>query len=338
MLIKTDFSLEHYNTFGVNCLANQFCVIKSLNEIQELFESKNLKGKKLLILGEGSNILFTKHYEGLVLYNQIIGKKVIKEDNDSVYLSVKGGENWSELVEYTIEKGWSGLENLSLIPGTVGAAPVQNIGAYGAELRDVLVEVEAFDMEDGKFRIFSNEDCAFGYRDSVFKSKFRGRYFITTVFLKLSKKPMLNISYTPLQKRFGDRNFKELSIKEVSEAVKEIRRSKLPDPKEIGNAGSFFKNPLVSFSKVKELVADYPEIPFYKVDDETYKVAAGWLIEKTGWKGKRVGEAGVHVKQALVLVNYGKATGTQIYNLSEEVRNSVISKFGIELEREVTVI
>jgi len=337
MLIRTDFNLKPFNTFGLNCLAKQLCVVNSADILEELFRGGILQENSLLILGEGSNLLFTKNFEGLVLLNQIFGKEIINEDDDYIYLKVKGGENWSSFVDYTVNESWGGIENLSLIPGTVGAAPVQNIGAYGAELRDVLEEVEAFDLENGELKIFSNTECAFDYRDSIFKSGFKGRYFITSVLLKLHKKPLLNISYASLKKKFEGRNADEINIKEVSDAVKEIRRSKLPDPKQLGNAGSFFKNPIVPFYKVQELAASYPEIPFYKVDEENYKIAAGWLIEKAGWKGKRIGDAGVNEKQALVLVNYGEATGEEIYKLSQKICESVYLKFKINLLPEVNI-
>jgi len=338
MLIKTDFCLQPFNTFHVKVFARRLSIIGFPVDLEELYEEGALKENNILILGEGSNILFTKHYEGLVLLNQIRRMEVKTENEDWVYLKVNSGENWPALVDYTVDQGWGGLENLSLIPGTVGAAPVQNIGAYGVELKDILVDVEAFDFKTGKTEVFSNAECGFGYRNSIFKTKYKGRYFILSVLLKLSKKPNLNLEYAPLKKKFENRDPGSISVKQVSDAVKEIRLSKLPDPAKLGNAGSFFKNPLVSFAKIEELVAEYPEIPFYKVDEENYKVAAGWLIEKAGWKGKRIGDAGVHKKQALVLVNYGSVTGEEIFKLSQQVQSSVNSKFGVDLECEVTVI
>lgn len=338
MLIKTDFCLKPFNTFGISLFARQLCVIGFPTDLEELYEEGKLNDEPILILGEGSNILFTKHYEGLVLLNQFRRMEVMQEDDHWVYLKVNGGENWSALVDYTINQGWGGLENLSLIPGTVGAAPVQNIGAYGVELKDVLVKVEAFDLKMGVSIIFSKEECAFDYRSSIFKTKFKGRFFILSITLKLSKQPKLNLSYVPLKKVFENRDPQSIQLQEVSNVVKEIRRSKLPDPDKLGNAGSFFKNPIVPFAKIKDLIADYPGMPFYKIDAQNYKVAAGWLIEKAGWKGKRIGDAGVHEKQALVLVNYGKATGEEIFKLSEKIQESVRAKFGIAIEREVTVL
>ncbi len=337
MLIKTDFCLQPFNTFHIKVFARSLSIIGFPADLEELYEEGALNEKSILILGEGSNILFTKHYEGLILLNQIRRMEVKTEDEDWVYLKVNSGENWPALVDYTVDQGWGGLENLSLIPGTVGAAPVQNIGAYGAELKDVLESVEVFNMQTGKTEVFSKAECGFGYRDSIFKTKYKGRYFILSVLLKLSKNPNLNLEYAPLKKKFENRDPGLISVKEVSDAVKEIRLSKLPDPAKLGNAGSFFKNPVVSFAKIEELAAEYPETPFYKVDEENYKVAAGWLIEKAGWKGKRIGDAGVHEKQALVLVNYGSVTGEEIFKLSQKIQSSVNSKFGVELECEVTV-
>lgn len=338
MLIKTDFCLKPFNTFGIRVFARQLCVVGLPTDLVELHSEGYLNNNSILILGEGSNILFTKHYEGLVLLNQLRKIEVVEEDEHWIYLKVKGGENWSALVDYTVNQGWGGLENMSLIPGTVGAAPVQNIGAYGVELHNVLVEVEAFDMQKGNTVIFSNQECGFGYRSSIFKTKFKGRFFILSVILKLSKQPKLKLDYAPLKKTFEKRDIETVQLGEVSKAVKEIRRSKLPDPEKLGNAGSFFKNPVVTFSKIEKLVARCPEMPFFIVDELNYKIAAGWLIEKAGWKGKRVGDAGVHKDQALVLVNYGVATGEEIFNLSEKILKSVYQEFGIELEREVTVL
>lgn len=337
MKIRTNHSLEPFNTFHVEAIALQFVEINKLNDLEEMFEQDMLKSDEIFILGAGSNILFTKNCDGLVLFNQLKGIEKNLEDEDHIVLSVRGGENWSELVDFTVDHGWGGLENLSLIPGTVGAAPVQNIGAYGVELKEVLVEVEAFDLHTGETRTFLNTECEFSYRDSIFKSKYRGRYFITDITIRLRKNPKINIEYTPLKNKFSKRDPDSISVKEVSNAVKEIRNSKLPDPEKLGNAGSFFKNPVVQFSNIEELIAKFPDMPFYKIEEDYYKVAAGWLIEKTGWKGRRIGDAGVHEKQALVLVNYGKATGLELLNLSEGIQSAVYAKFGITLDREVLV-
>ncbi len=338
MLIKEDFCLKPFNTFGIEVFARRLAIITSQADLAELYEEDQLNDSSLLVLGEGSNVLFTKHYEGLVLLNQIRKFKVEKEDDNFVYLRVNSGENWSCLVDHTVENGWGGLENLSLIPGTVGAAPVQNIGAYGAEFKEAMTSLEAFDLQTGEVKTFTNNDCEFGYRSSIFKTKFKGRFFIISILLRLLKQSVLNLEYGPLKTAFKERSPDSINIKEVSEAVKSIRLSKLPDPAELGNAGSFFKNPVVPFSKIEKLVGRFPDLPFYKVDDEYYKIAAGWLIEKCGWKGKRIGDAGVHEKQALVLVNYGKATGQDIFRLSQEIQKSVHNEFGIDLETEVTVL
>jgi UDP-N-acetylmuramate dehydrogenase len=289
-------------------------------------------------LGEGSNVLFTNHYEGLILVDQIRGHEVVEETNEHIFLKINGGENWSQLVDFCVSKNWGGIENLSLIPGTAGAAPVQNIGAYGAELQDVFLWLSAFDLQSGEMKVFDKDACGFGYRNSIFKNKFPDRYFITDITLKLEKNPVPNLEYKPLKDEFTERGPGSISIKEVSEAVKKIRRSKLPDPAKIGNAGSFFKNPVVSEEKMKELKNQFPEIPVYTTSERNYKLAAGWLIEQCGWKGKRFGDAGVHEKQALVLVNYGEASGKEILQLSEQIEESVAKKFRVKLEKEVKII
>lgn len=318
-------------------MATRLAAFNSGLELRGFLEAnKNLE--KVLVVGSGSNLLFTKDYDGFVLLNEIKGVKIIAESDSEVIVKVGGGENWSDFVDYTISKGWGGLENLSLIPGTVGAAPVQNIGAYGVELNEVLVSLEAIDIETGDTLAFANEDCEFEYRTSIFKTRLKGRFVILNVLFRLMKTPELTLDYAPLKKYFSDREKDSISIREVGEAVKQIRRSKLPDPDEIGNAGSFFKNPVVRFSKIEELMSKFPDIPFYKVDDGNFKLAAGWLIEKSGWKGKRIGDAGVHNKQALVLVNYGKASGKDIADLAIQVQNSVKDQFGIALETEVTIL
>ena len=338
MLIKEDFCLKPFNTFGIEVFARRLAIITSQADLAELYEEDQLNDSSLLVLGEGSNVLFTKHYEGLVLLNQIRKFKVEKEDDNFVYLRVNSGENWSCLVDHTVENGWGGLENLSLIPGTVGAAPVQNIGAYGAEFKEAMVNLEAFDLQTGEVKTFTNKDCEFGYRSSIFKTKYKRRFFIISILIRLKKQPILNLEYGPLKTAFQDTTIDSISVKEVSETVKSIRRSKLPEPHLLGNAGSFFKNPVVPFSKIEKLISKFPDMPFYKVDDQHYKIAAGWLIEKCDWKGKRIGDTGVHEMQALVLVNYDKATGQDIFNLSQKIRESVSDKFGVKLEREVTVL
>ena len=337
MIIKEDFCLAPFNTFGIEALAYELSIITSINELKELYVAGELS-KKLLILSKGSNILLTGHFKGLVLLNQIWGKEVVKEDNNYVYLNVSSGEFWPSLVEYTVDNGWGGLENLTDIPGKMGAAPIQNIGAYGAELKDVFVSLEAFDLTNGKLVTFTKEECEFDYRTSIFKSTFKDRYFITSVLIKLTKSPIINLSYKPLADAFKDRNIEEITISDVSKKVAEIRESKLPNPDKLKNAGSFFKNPIIEMDKCHDLKLEFDDIPSYALKNSTYKIPAAWLIEQCGWKGKRVGNVGVHEQQALVIVKYDTATGSQILNLAKSVKKSVYNKFGIELEFEVNVV
>ncbi|HEY9114914.1 MAG TPA: UDP-N-acetylmuramate dehydrogenase, partial [Bacteroidales bacterium] len=312
MMILQDICLKPFTTLGVKVRAKTLIAISLVEDLRELKSQGKLDNQQVMILGEGSNVLFSKHYEGLILLNQIRGHEVIEETDEHVFLKINGGENWSRLVDFAVAKNWGGVENLSLIPGTAGAAPIQNIGAYGVELQDVFDSLTAFDLKTGELVKFNKESCEFGYRDSIFKTKFPGRYFITDITLKLVKKPIPNLEYAPLKAEFNGRTPGSISILEISDAVKKIRRSKLPDPSKIGNAGSFFKNPFVSEDKMNELKILFPEIPVYSTSDGNYKLAAGWLIEQCGWKGKRIGDAGVHEKQALVLVNYGNSTGGEI--------------------------
>lgn len=337
-MILEDICLKPFTTLGVKVRAKKLITISSIEVLKDLKLQGKLDNEQVMVLGEGSNVLFSKHFEGLILLNQIRGHEVIAETEEIVLLKIKGGENWSQLVDYCVSKNWGGIENLSLIPGTAGAAPVQNIGAYGVELQDVFDSLDAFDLKTGELVKFDKESCEFGYRNSIFKTKFPGRYFIADITLKLVKKPFPNLEYAPLKAEFNGRKLENISIFEVSEAVKKIRRSKLPDPAKIGNAGSFFKNPIVPGDKMKELKNQFPEIPVYSASDGNFKLAAGWLIEQCGWKGKRIGDAGVHEKQALVLVNYGNATGEEILQLAEQISESVFEKFGVELEKEVRVI
>ncbi len=270
--------------------------------------------------------------------NEISGIETIKEDEEHIYLRAGAGENWHRFVMYCVDKGYAGIENLSLIPGNVGASPMQNIGAYGVEIKDVFYELEAFHIKDGELRKFSRDDCAFGYRESVFKNKYRGQFVITRVTYRLSKQPKFNTSYGAIQQELDKMGIQSLTIKAISQAVINIRTSKLPDPKEIGNAGSFFKNPQVKKQELNRLQETFTNIPFYEVDEQHVKIPAGWLIEQCGWKGYRKGDAGCYPKQALVLVNYGSATGEEIYELSEKIMNSVRERFNIILEREVNII
>jgi UDP-N-acetylmuramate dehydrogenase len=338
MIINNNFPLKSFNTFGIDVQAKQCAEIYTDEDLFKLFENKSLLNQPVLIIGQASNILFLSDYEGIVLMNKMKGKKVISETDDEVFLEVAAGESWPELVDFTVKNKWWGIENLSLIPGNVGASPVQNIGAYGVELKDVFFSLEAFDLENGKIVSFSKEECNFKYRNSIFKTEKKGKYLVLRVVLKLSKKSDPNLSYKALSDAFSNTKIKDISLQSVRNKVNEIRESKLPDPKEIKNAGSFFKNPVVENKLLESLTENYPNIPNYKVDQLHTKLAAGWLIEQCGWKGHRTGDAGVHHKQALVLVNYGNASGTDIFSLSENIKKSVLEKFGVELEREVLVI
>lgn len=310
------------------------------DELQELLASQKSE-RKIFILGGGSNVLFTRDFDGLVLKNEIKGIAVVHEDADHVYLRVGAGENWHEFVKFCINKDLGGVENLSLIPGNVGASPMQNIGAYGVEIKEVFESLTALHIKDKKVVNFTLNDCQFGYRDSVFKNKFKDQFVILDVLYRLNKVHKFNTSYGAIEDELTKMGVKDLTIAAISQAVINIRSSKLPDPNDIGNAGSFFKNPTLPITQIKKLKSTHPilqDSPSYPVDEDHAKIPAGWLIEQAGWKGYRVGDAGCHAKQALVLVNYGNAKGDEIYSLSEAILESVKSKFGIELEREVNIV
>lgn len=333
------FSLRGYNTFGIEAEARQFVEISSIDQYISLRKSGEYAHLPHLFLGGGSNVLLTKAQEALVVKISIPGITVIKEDADNVWLKGGAGVVWDEFVQYAVNQGWSGLENLSLIPGTVGAAPMQNIGAYGAEIKDTFESLEALNLQTLALEVFDAKACAFGYRESFFKRAGKGQYLISSVTFKLSKKPSVKTSYGAIQEVLAAKGITNPSIREVADAVIEIRQSKLPDPKEIGNSGSFFKNPTVSASEASRLMAEFPGIPNYPVEGSSdVKFPAGWFIEKAGWKGFRRGDAGVHAKQALVLVNYGEATGAEILALSEEIKQSIKDTFGVSLETEVNIL
>lgn len=336
MHLKQNISLKPYNTFGIDTNAEYFLEIDNTELLQEVCSDSTLPGDKHII-GGGSNILLTHPVSGLTMLNTIKGISQEKEDDEHVWLNVSSGEVWHEFVLHAIANGLAGVENLSLIPGTVGGAPLQNIGAYGVEAKETIDSVRFWHMEEKAFISYSNEECAFGYRDSIFKHALKGKVFITDVTFKLNKKPNYNVSYGAIELELEKMNVTELSVKAISDAVIAIRSSKLPDPKVIGNAGSFFKNPVINIEHFTDLKASYPDIPSYPVDDNHIKVPAGWLIEQCEWKGKRVGETGVHAKQALVLVNYGNANGNDVWELSETILQSVDDRFGIMLEREVQI-
>ncbi len=335
-MISENTSLLPYNTFGIDVKASKFGRFSSTEELHALLSHRG-KEEKLLILGGGSNVLLTEDFEGLVIRNEIKGFEVISEDENTVDIKVGAGEVWHEFVLQSIEKGYGGVENLSLIPGSVGASPMQNIGAYGVEIKDVFVSLEAYHIESGEVHTFDKESCQFGYRESVFKRRLKGQYIIVSVTYRLTKNHSLNTSYGAIEAELKERGINNPTIKDVSDAVIAIRQSKLPDPKEIGNAGSFFKNPVVEKSVLVSIQEKHENVPNYPAGDKV-KLAAGWLIEQAGWKGKTFDTFGVHKKQALVLVNYGGSKGQSILDLSTQIITDVKSKFGVELEREVNII
>lgn len=338
MLIEENYSLKHYNTFHLDVNASLKATITSVDDLDNLFQSRRYKTVKKLILGGGSNVLFTRNFLGMVLKMEITGVSVETESDDSVIVSFGAGENWHQCVLWAVEHGYGGLENLSLIPGTAGAGPMQNIGAYGVELKEVFHSLEAYEIKTGKVVRFYNEDCKFGYRYSVFKGPQRDKFIITRVYLRLSKKPVFNISYGNLKETLEGMGVEVLTLKHVSQAVINIRQSKLPDPAEVGNAGSFFKNPIVENEYFESLKAAFETIPGFRTDEAQMKVPAAWLIEQCGWKGKRFGSIGVHEKQPLVLVNFGGGKGKDILKLSQDIQKSVFKTFGIHLETEVNII
>ncbi len=338
MEIKENVSLRPYNTFGFEAKARYFVAIASVEQLQQLLRDPRWTATPKWILGGGSNVLFTHDVDALVIRNEINGIEVVDEDDDQVMLRVGAGENWHGFVLHCVENGYGGVENLSLIPGTVGAAPMQNIGAYGVEIKDIFENLQAVETATGVLRTFDATDCAFGYRESVFKTTLKDKYIITSVTFRLRKKPVYNISYGDIQKTLDEMGVTEHSVRAISESVIKIRQSKLPDPAQIGNAGSFFKNPEIQKGQFEALKADFPALPGYPVGDDKVKVPAGWLIEQAGWKGHRAGAVGVHDRQALVLVHHGGGTGQQIKELAAEVQASVEEKFGIKLTAEVNFV
>jgi UDP-N-acetylmuramate dehydrogenase len=334
-MFKRDFPLKKYNTFGLDYKAEYFVSLKSEDDVIRFLNEGHAFKSPWLILGGGSNILFTEDFKGTILHPEKDEITVEEIKDDTVIVSAWAGTNWDRLVEWSVEKGFCGLENLSLIPGSAGATPVQNIGAYGIEARDVILKVKAININNGKERYFSNDECRFGYRDSIFKHEEKGNYLITRVYYKLNINQIYSLNYGSLEQEVN--RIGSINLRNIRQAVINIRQSKLPDPGQIGNAGSFFKNPVVTLNVAEELKKQYPGMPQYDDISGNIKLAAGWMIEKCGWKGRRTGDAGVHEKQALVIVNYGKATGRQIYDLSVAVKKSVFEKFGIELDREVEI-
>ncbi len=331
-----NISLKNYNTFGIDVKADKFISIEKENDLLSLDPS--ILKNKWMVLGGGSNVLFDGDFHGTVLWINNKGKKIVSESDGEVVIEVAAGEIWHDFVMWTIDSGYNGLENLSLIPGNVGASPMQNIGAYGVEIKDCFEYLEAFSIETGKFKKFDHTDCSFGYRESVFKKELKGKYIITKVAYSLKKKPVLKMSYGAIQEVIRSKEIEHPTAKDISNAVIQIRQSKLPDPKELGNAGSFFKNPIIGKEEFDRIKNNFPSVVHYHLENGKVKLAAGWLIEKAGWKGKRIGDCGVHADQALILVNYGLATGRDLIQLSASIQEDILSKFGINLHCEVNFV
>lgn len=335
-MIEKHVNLKPYNTFGIEVYADAMARFSNVDELTEILKVSTYDS--LLVLGGGSNLLLTQDFHGLVLKNEISRFSVLEENNEFVIVEAGAGETWHEFVMTCIEKGYAGVENLSLIPGSVGASPMQNIGAYGTEIKHVFHHLKAYHLATGEIHTFDNEACHFGYRESVFKNIYKGQYIILSVAFKLSKSPKINTTYGAIEEELKQQNITNPTIRDVSNAVIAIRRSKLPDPKVIGNAGSFFKNPVVDEEIVEKIKLEYPDVPNYPAEEGKRKLAAGWLIEKAGWKGKTFDTFGVHKLQALVLVNYGGSTGKQVFDLSSEIIADIELKFGVTLEREVNIL
>lgn len=338
MLLQEHISLQNLNTFGINAQARYYARIDTVQALHELLAHAAWEGQPRLVLGGGSNLLFLHDFEGIVAHMAIDGIATVREDEDYVWVRAGAGVNWHQLVLHCVANDYAGIENLSLIPGTVGAAPIQNIGAYGVELRDVFASLEALEIRSGTVHTFDQVACAFGYRDSIFKNTLKGQYIILSVTLKLHKQPTFRTDYGAIQRTLAAMNVSTLSIKAISDAVIHIRQSKLPDPAHLGNAGSFFKNPVITQAQFNQLQAIHPQLPGYEQPEGQVKVPAAWLIEQCGWKGKKQGAVGVHEQHALVLVNYGGGTGEALYQLAQDIQQSVQTRFGIDLTPEVSLV
>jgi len=337
MEIVPNFSLKKYNTFGIEAKAKQFVAVHSVQDLKTILQEN--KSQKKFILGGGSNMLLTKDIDALVIHIDLKGKKIIEENDDFVWVESQAGESWHEFVLWTIDQNFGGLENMSLIPGNVGTTPVQNIGAYGTEIKDTFVSCEAMTIENQEMKTFTKDECHFGYRESVFKNEVKNQYIITSVVFKLTKtNHKINTSYGDISSELEKNNITNPTLKDVSNAVIAIRQSKLPDPKELGNSGSFFKNPILLKSDFEKIHQQFPDMKYFDISETEVKVPAGWLIEQAGFKGKRFGDAGIHKNQALVLVNYGNATGQEILNVSKDIQETIFKTFGIHIEAEVNVI
>ncbi len=335
MDLKTNFSLKEYNSFGIDVNASHFCAIHSEDQLKEILKKIS---QPIFVLGGGSNLLLTKDLNATVLYNQIKGIERVAENEKTILIKVGGGVVWDDCVSWAVAHSYAGIENLSLIPGSVGAAPIQNIGAYGVEVKDVFISLDAIDLNTGKKVSFKKEDCGFAYRNSVFKNQYKGQFFISYVYLELQKEAKLNLAYGAIKEKLAEQKISEPTIKDVSDTVKAIRRMKLPDPAELGNSGSFFKNPVISEEEFQRLASEFSDLKYYAQEDGNYKIPAGWLIEECGWKGKRIGNTGSYAKQALVIVNYGDASGEEVEQHALNVKKSVYAKFGILLEAEVNIL
>lgn len=332
-----NYSLLSYNTFGMDVKTSVFVEYDSVEELVTILSNKAYFNGSWLHIGGGSNLLFTHDYEGVVLHSAIKGFEVVREDDKEVEVRVGAGEVWDDFVAYAVKKKWYGAENLSLIPGEVGASAVQNIGAYGAEAKDLIVIVETVDVANGKKRVFANEECHYAYRDSIFKRELKGKYIVTHVVFRLSKLPFFNLEYGNIRSELEKKGC-SITLENVRDTIITVRKTKLPDPKIQGNAGSFFMNPIVSLAYFEGLQKIYPDIPYYQLDGGKIKIPAAWMIDRCGWKGKQVGRAGVHSRQALVLVNCGGATGDEVISLSRQIQDSVFQKFGVKISPEVNFI
>jgi len=335
--MHNQFSLKNYNTFGIEAKAKQFVAVHTIEDLRLVLEQN--RTEKKFVLGGGSNMLLTQDIDALVIHIDLKGKKIIKENDDFVWVECQAGENWHEFVLWTLQQNFGGLENMSLIPGNVGTTPVQNIGAYGTEIKDTMVSCTAMKIDSQDMKTFSNADCHFGYRESIFKQEAKDQYIITSVVFQLTKhNHKINTAYGDIQAELSKNGIDNPTIQDVSNAVIAIRQSKLPDPKELGNSGSFFKNPILLKSDFEKIHAKFPDMKYFEISETEVKVPAGWLIEQAGFKGKRFGDAGIHKNQALVLVNYGNATGQEILNVSKDIQETIFNTFGIRIEAEVNVI
>lgn len=337
MEIHNQFSLKNYNTFGIEAKAKQFVAVHTIDDLRLVLQQNT--AEKKFVLGGGSNMLLTQDIDALVIHIDLKGKKIIQENDDFVWVECQAGENWHEFVLWTLQQNFGGLENMSLIPGNVGTTPVQNIGAYGTEIKDTMVSCTAMNIDSQDMKTFSNADCHFGYRESIFKQEAKDQYIITSVVFQLTKRNhKINTAYGDIQAELSKNGIDNPTIQDVSNAVIAIRQSKLPDPKELGNSGSFFKNPILLKSDFEKIHAKFPDMKYFEISETEVKVPAGWLIEQAGFKGKRFGDAGIHKNQALVLVNYGNATGQEILNVSKNIQETIFNTFGIRIEAEVNVI